>query len=182
MRTIFSFRRNGNIYLPYCPRTLAEIQSKFSRSFSLQTGGTRTILFLYRFSSFASFGALAVVVYIQNRRGHGKITFKKLGQTIAARWKTISNDYKAYCTMIAQQDRVRFERELKEYRETRKYLRYMARQEMLEGVTESGGNVPTPLTWKAVPGSAHKNVHKHQLCCLQCKRTLQKATKVAQIR
>ena len=54
------------------------------------------------------------------RNSHGKIGFTSLAQTIAARWKTISDEEKAYFQELADQDRARYKREMKVWKELEK--------------------------------------------------------------
>lgn len=57
----------------------------------------------------------------QRRRGaasHGKISFSELGKTIAARWKVISQDRLAYYAALANQDKLRYQKEKKAYKQS----------------------------------------------------------------
>ena len=54
------------------------------------------------------------------RNSHGKIGFTTLAQTIAARWKNITDEEKAYFQNLADQDRDRYKREMKVWKELEK--------------------------------------------------------------
>ena len=51
------------------------------------------------------------------RNSHGKIDFTKLARTIAARWKAITDEEKAYFQELSAKDRARCEREIGEWKE-----------------------------------------------------------------
>lgn len=50
------------------------------------------------------------------RHSHGKISFKDLARTVSAHWKLISADEKDYYTLLACEDKMRYKKELKEWK------------------------------------------------------------------
>lgn len=54
------------------------------------------------------------------RNSHGKINFTSLAQTIAARWRSITEEEKAHFEELSQQDRVRYKKEMKAWKELEK--------------------------------------------------------------
>lgn len=117
------------------------------------------------------------------RRGHGKIGFFDLAATVSASWKKLSPDCKQKYEELARLDKIRFEREMEEYKATSLYLAEMSSAESatapstlndLKVPNESAegdfGNCafvdtdtletsPSPFTIESMGFSAYRNHH-----------------------
>lgn len=61
------------------------------------------------------------------RNSHGKIGFTSLAQTIAAQWRNITAEEKAYFEDLSQKDRIRYKREMKAWKELQEKCALMDR-------------------------------------------------------
>ena len=63
------------------------------------------------------------------KKSHGKIGFESLADTVAANWRAADEATKAPCYELQRQDKIRQRKELKEYKETQRYLKRLQEYE-----------------------------------------------------